>query len=106
MEIEEVAAKTPERILKETIEPGLGLTPFQARKLAFGIGITGATANLAAQAMLALARANDALDASLAEINPFITTKDGKVYALDAKINLDDNALFRHKDLAGAARSE
>jgi succinyl-CoA synthetase beta subunit len=99
VEIEEVAAKTPERILKETITPGLGLTAFQARKLAFGIGITGAQANLAAQAILALAKANDALDASLAEINPFITTKDGKVYALDAKINLDDNALFRHKDL-------
>ena len=99
VEIEEVAAKTPERILKEPIEPGLGLTPFQARKLAFGIGITGASANLAAQAMIALARANEALDASLAEINPFILTKDGKVYALDAKMNLDDNALFRHKDL-------
>jgi len=99
VEIEEVAAKTPERILKETITPGLGLTAFQARKLAFGIGITGAQGNLAAQAIQALARANDALDATLAEINPFITTKDGKVYALDAKINLDDNALFRHKDL-------
>ncbi len=99
VEIEEVAAKTPERILKEPIEPGLGLTPFQARKLAFGIGIPGASANLAAQAMMALARANEALDASLAEINPFILTKDGKVYALDAKMNLDDNALFRHKDL-------
>jgi succinyl-CoA synthetase beta subunit len=99
VEIEEVAAKTPERILKEVIEPGLGLTPFQARKLAFGIGITGPAANLAAQAMLALARANENLDASLAEINPFIVTKDGKVYALDAKMNLDDNALFRHKDL-------
>jgi succinyl-CoA synthetase beta subunit len=99
VEIEEVAAKTPERILKEPMEPGLGLTPFQARKLAFGIGIEGASANLAAQAMMALARANEALDASLAEINPFILTKDGKVYALDAKMNLDDNALFRHKDL-------
>jgi succinyl-CoA synthetase beta subunit len=99
VEIEEVAAKTPERILKETIEPGLGLTPFQARKLAFGIGIPGASANAAAQAMMALAKANDALDASLAEINPFILTKDGKVYALDAKMNLDDNALFRHADL-------
>jgi succinyl-CoA synthetase beta subunit len=99
VEIEEVAAKNPERILKEAIEPGLGLTPFQARKLAFGIGITGATANFAAAAMIALARANEALDASLAEINPFILTKDGRVYALDAKINLDDNALFRHKDL-------
>ncbi len=100
VEIEEVAAKTPERILKEPIEPGLGLTPFQARKLAFGIGFSGPSANLAAQAMQALARANEGLDASLAEINPFILTKDGKVYALDAKINLDDNALFRHKNLA------
>jgi succinyl-CoA synthetase beta subunit len=99
VDIEEVAAKTPERILKEPLEPGLGLTPFQARKLAYGIGITGPAANLAAQAMMSLARANEALDASLAEINPFIVTKDGKVYALDAKINLDDNALFRHKDL-------
>ncbi len=100
VEIEEVAAKTPERILKEPIEPGLGLTAFQARKLAFGIGFSGPSANLAAQAMQALARANEALDASLAEINPFILTKDGKVYALDAKIILDDNALFRHKNLA------
>jgi succinyl-CoA synthetase beta subunit len=100
VEIEEVASRTPERILKETIEPGLGLTPFQARKLAFGIGITGAQANLAAQAMVNLAKANDTLDASLAEINPFITTTYGRVFALDAKINLDDNALFRHKDLA------
>jgi succinyl-CoA synthetase beta subunit len=99
VEIEEVAAKTPERILKEAIEPGLGLQPFQARKLAFGIGIEGAAANLAARAMVALTQANDALDATLAEINPFILTKDGKVYALDAKINLDDNALFRHPDL-------
>jgi succinyl-CoA synthetase beta subunit len=99
VEIEEVAAKTPERILKEIIEQGIGLTPFQARKLAFGIGIPGAAANAAAAAIVALAKANDALDASLAEINPFILTKDGKVYALDAKINLDDNALFRHKDL-------
>jgi succinyl-CoA synthetase beta subunit len=99
VEIEEVAAKTPERILKEPIEPGLELTAFQARKLAFGIGITGPAANLAANAMMALARANEALDASLAEINPFITTKDGKVYALDAKMNIDDNALFRHSDL-------
>ena len=99
VEIEEVAAKTPERILKEAIEPGLGLTPFQARKLAFGIGIRGAAANEAAKAMVALAGAAEALDASLAEINPFILTKDGKVYALDAKINLDDNALFRHADL-------
>jgi succinyl-CoA synthetase beta subunit len=100
VEIEEVAAKTPERLLKEAIEPGLGLTPFQARKLAFGIGFTGPAANLAASAMIALAKANDSIDASLAEINPFILTKDDKVYALDAKMNIDDNAMFRHKDLA------
>jgi succinyl-CoA synthetase beta subunit len=99
VDIEQVAAKTPERILREPIEPGLGFTAFQARKLAFGIGITGSAGNLAARAMVALAQANDAADATLAEINPFILTKDGKVYALDAKINLDDNALFRHADL-------
>ncbi len=101
MDIEEVAAKTPELILKETIEPGLGLAPFQARKLAFGMGVPPASANSAAAAMIALAKAYEAVDASLAEINPFILTKDGKVYALDAKITLDDNALYRHKDLIG-----
>ena len=99
VDIEEVAAKTPELILKETIEPRLGLTPFQARKLAFGMGLSGAAASGAASAMIALARAYEAVDASLAEINPFVLTKDGKVYALDAKINVDDNALYRHKDL-------
>src|SRR5947209_5954733 len=99
MDIEEVAAKSPEAILKETIDPGLGLSPFQARKLAFGIGIPPASVNAAAAAMSALAKAYVAMDASLAEINPFILTKDGKVYALDAKINFDDNALYRHKEL-------
>ena len=99
MEIEEVAAKTPELILKETLQPGVGLAPYQARKLAFGIGIPAASANGAAAAMVALAKAYLAMDASLAEINPFILTKDGKVYALDAKINFDDNALYRHKEL-------
>ena len=99
VEIEDVAAKTPERILKVTIEPGIGLQPFQARQLAFGIGVPGAVANAAANAMMALARASEAIDASLAEINPFILTKDGKVFALDAKVIIDDNALFRHKDL-------
>lgn len=99
MEIEQVAAETPERILKEPIEPGFGLSSFQARKLAFGIGVPAAQVNGAAAAMLALSKAYEALDASLAEINPFILTTDGKVYALDAKINLDDNALSRHKDL-------
>src|ERR1051325_9825263 len=99
MDIEEVAAKTPDAILKETIDPGLGLSPFQARKLAFGIGIPPASVNAAAAAMIALAKAYLAMDASLAEINPFILTKDGKVYALDVKINFDDNALYRHKEL-------
>jgi len=99
MDIEEVAAKTPELILKETIEPGMGLAPFQARKLVFGMGVPAASANDAVAAMIALSKAYEAIDASLAEINPFILTKDGKVYALDAKITLDDNALYRHKDL-------
>jgi len=100
MEIEEVAATTPELILKEVIDPGLGLQPYQARKLAFGIGIPAASVHAAAAAMTALAKACLATDATLAEINPFILTKDGKVYALDAKINFDDNALYRHKELA------
>ena len=100
MEIEEVAAKTPELILKETLDPAVGLAPYQARKLAFGIGVPAASVNAAAAAMTALAKAYQATDASLAEINPFILTKDGKVYALDAKINFDDNALYRHKDFA------
>jgi succinyl-CoA synthetase beta subunit len=99
MEIEEVAATTPELILKEAIDPGLGLQPYQARKLAYGIGIPAKSANAAAAAMIALTKACLATDATLAEINPFILTKDGKVYALDAKMNFDDNALFRHKNL-------
>jgi succinyl-CoA synthetase beta subunit len=99
VEIEEVAAKTPELILKERLIPGLPLQPFQARKLAFGMGIPASSAGAAAAAMTALSKAYDAIDGSLAEINPFILTKDGKVYALDAKISLDDNALYRHKDL-------
>jgi succinyl-CoA synthetase beta subunit len=99
MEIEEVAAKTPELILKEPLVPGFGLQPFQARKLAFGMGIPATSVGAAAAAMTALATAYEAIDGSLAEINPFILTKDGEVFALDAKINLDDNALYRHKDL-------
>jgi succinyl-CoA synthetase beta subunit len=100
VDIEEVAAKTPEKILKEIIEPGLGLAPYQARRLAFGIGVPAASVNAAAAAMTALSRAYEAIDASLAEINPFVLSNDGKVFALDAKITLDDNALYRHKDLA------
>ena len=99
MEIEEVAAHTPEAILKEFIDPGLGLMPYQARNLAFGIGIPAAAVGGAVAAMMALTKACLDTDASLAEINPFILTKDNRVYALDAKINFDDNALFRHKDI-------
>jgi succinyl-CoA synthetase beta subunit len=99
MDIEEVAAKTPELILKETIDPGMGLTPYQGRKLAFGIGIPAASVPAAVAAMTALTKAYLAMDTSLAEINPFILTSDGKVYALDAKINFDDSALYRHKEL-------
>jgi succinyl-CoA synthetase beta subunit len=99
MEIEEVAAKTPELILKEAFEPDAGLAAFQCRKLAFGIGIPAVSVSAAAAAISALAKAYCATDASLAEINPFILTKDGKVYALDAKITFDDNALYRHKNL-------
>jgi succinyl-CoA synthetase beta subunit len=99
MEIEEVAAHTPEAILKEPIDPGIGLQPYQARKLAFGIGIPAAAIGGAVQAMMALSKCCLEMDASLAEINPFILTKDNKVYALDAKVGFDDNALFRHKEL-------
>ena len=99
MDIEEVAARSPEKILRETIEPGLGLLAFQARNLAFGMGLPAASVNNAVKMMMALDRAYVAIDASLAEINPLILTSDGRVVALDAKINIDDNALYRHKDL-------
>jgi succinyl-CoA synthetase beta subunit len=99
MEIEEVAAKTPELILKEAFDPNAGLLGFQARKLAFGLGLTGTSVTEAARAMQALARAYVKNDMTLAEINPLVLTKDGHIVALDAKINFDDNALFRNKDI-------
>ncbi|MDW8130226.1 MAG: ADP-forming succinate--CoA ligase subunit beta [Bryobacterales bacterium] len=99
VEIEEVAARNPELILKEHIEIGTGLASFQARKLAYGMGLPQAAIAPTVAAMTALAGAYVAVDASLAEINPFVLTPDGRVFALDAKINLDDNALYRHKDL-------
>ena len=99
MDIEEVAAKTPELILREYIEPGLGLQAFQARRLAFGLGMAPELINDAVQFMIALYKAFEDTDASLAEINPFLVTGDNKVYALDAKMNFDDNALYRHKDI-------
>ena len=99
MEIEQVAAENPDAILKEHVDPSIGFQAFQARKLAFGLGLGGAQINQAVQFMSALYRAFEQTDSSLAEINPFITTRDGGLYALDAKINFDDNALFRHKEL-------
>ena len=99
MEIEEVAAKDPKAILKEYIDPAVGFQAFQARKLAFGLGLKPEQINQAVQFMTALYRAYVESDASLCEINPFITTTDGRLFALDAKMNFDDNALFRHKDI-------
>ncbi len=98
MDIEEVAAHTPEKILKEPIEPSTGLTEAQAEKLAQGIGIPAEALPGAVASIMALAKANIAIDASLAEINPLILTKDGRTVALDAKIAIDDNAMFRHQD--------
>ncbi len=99
MDIEEVAAKTPELILKETIEPGIGLMPHQARRLAFGMGLEGEAVKGILNAMLALAKAYEATDANLLEINPFVITTDERAVALDAKMDFDDNGLFRHPDL-------
>ena len=98
MDIEKVAEETPELILKEAIDPSVGLRPFQARKLAFGLGIPNDLVNQAARFMLSLYDAYEKMDASLVEINPFLLTKDNRLIALDAKVNFDDNAMFRHKD--------
>ena len=100
VEIEEVAARTPEKILRETIEPGLGLQPFQATRLAFGLGLEGKQVRAGAGLVMALYKAFEGADCSIAEINPLVVTSDGQVLALDAKINFDDNASYRHKDLA------
>jgi succinyl-CoA synthetase beta subunit len=98
VEIEKVAAETPEKILKEWINPAIGLQPYQARKLAFGLGLEGGQVGNAVMFMLALYRAFIETDSSLAEINPLIVTGDGQVIALDAKMNFDDNADYRHKN--------
>jgi len=100
VEIEKVAAETPELILKEYVSPTIGFRDFQARKLAFGLKLTGDAFKNAAKFLLALYKAYEASDASLAEINPLVITDDGRVIALDAKMNFDDNALFRHPDIA------
>ena len=100
MEIEQVAADNPEAILKEVMEPGRGLREYQARRIAFALGIKGDAFNEAVKAMTALAATYEATDASLMEINPFVITEDGRAVALDAKMDFDDNAMFRHADLA------
>jgi succinyl-CoA synthetase beta subunit len=98
MDIEEVAANTPEQIFKETIDPTVGFRPFQARKLAFALGLPPALISQAAKFMQSLYTAYEAMDATLMEINPFLLTKDNRLIALDAKVNFDDNAMFRHKE--------
>jgi len=99
MDIEEVAAKNPDAILKAYIDPGMGLEPFQARKLAFALGLKASQINEAVRFMTSLYKAFAETDSSLMEINPFISCTDGRLFALDAKMNFDDNALLRHPDL-------
>jgi succinyl-CoA synthetase beta subunit len=99
MDIEEVAHSTPDEIFKEYIDPGIGLQAYQARKLAFKLGLAREQIADAVKFMMGLYKAFIDTDSTLMEINPFITTKDGKLAALDCKINFDDNAMFRHKDL-------
>ncbi|MBK20106.1 MAG: ADP-forming succinate--CoA ligase subunit beta [Rhodospirillaceae bacterium] len=100
MEIEEVAAKTPEKILKVAIDPAAGMQAFHARKIAFGLGLEGDQIKSAVKFLMAMYNAFEKLDASIVEINPLVVTGSGDVIALDAKMNFDDNALFRHKDIA------
>ncbi|MEX0923593.1 MAG: ADP-forming succinate--CoA ligase subunit beta [Rhodovibrionaceae bacterium] len=100
MEVEEVAAKTPEKILKVAIDPAVGLMPFHARRIAFGLGLEGKQVSSAVKFLSGIYKAFTELDASLVEINPLVITGEGGVLALDAKMNFDDNALFRHKDVA------
>ncbi|MEM9672209.1 MAG: ADP-forming succinate--CoA ligase subunit beta [Bacteroidota bacterium] len=99
MDIEEVAEKTPEKIIKEWIDPGIGLQGFQARKVAFALGLEGKAFKQMVKFIQALYRAYMASDASQFEINPVLKTSDDKILAVDAKVNLDDNALYRHPDL-------
>jgi succinyl-CoA synthetase beta subunit len=99
MDIEEVAAKHPEKIFREAIDPAVGWSDYQSRRLAKKLGLTGKAAGELGKFMRPLARCYDDMDCSLLEINPLVTTKDGRVLALDAKVNFDDNALFRHPDL-------
>lgn len=99
MDIEEVAQKYPEKILKEAIDPLTGVMPYQARKIAYGLGLKDKTAQAMVKLILALEKCFEDCDCSLAEINPVVVTKEGDVLALDCKMNFDDNALYRHKDI-------
>src|SRR4029079_18869496 len=99
VEIEEVAKKSPEKVIKEPLHPLLGLQGYQAREIAFRLGFKDRLASEAAKLMMNLSKVFVKTDASLAEINPLVITKDGKLLAIDAKFNFDDNALFRHNDL-------
>jgi succinyl-CoA synthetase beta subunit len=99
VEIEKVAAETPEKIVKELVDPGAGMQPYQARKLAFALGLSGEQFKNGVKFLLGLYKAYEETDASLAEINPLVVTKEGDVIALDAKMNFDDNALYRHPEI-------
>ena len=101
MEIEEVATRDPSAVLREAVDPALGMFPFQARRLAFSLGLSGDSFRQGISLMQALFRAYVETDATLAEVNPLLVTRSGRVVALDAKMTFDDNALFRHPDLAG-----
>jgi succinyl-CoA synthetase beta subunit len=101
MDIEEVAARSPEKILRAPADPALGLLPFQVRRLCFGLGLDGDLGKAGAAAIGGLYMAFIARDCSLAEINPLVTTADGRLLALDAKLTFDDNALFRHPEIKG-----
>ncbi len=100
VEIEKMAAETPEKIVKVWIDPLLGMKSFQARKLAYGLGLTGDAFKAAMKIFMQMYHAYQSIDATIVEVNPLILTTDGRVIVLDAKVNLDDNALFRHKDIA------
>jgi len=99
MEIEKVAAETPEKIIKETIDPAIGLQAYQARRLAYSLGLEGNQNKNGVKFLMGLYKAYEATDASLAEINPLVVTAEGDVLALDAKMNFDDNALDRHSEI-------
>jgi succinyl-CoA synthetase beta subunit len=99
MEIEEVAAQHPEKILREVVDPAIGLGAYQARNLAFGLGLGGASARAAAEVFLSLYRVFVETDGSMLEVNPLVVLKDGRVFPLDCKMTFDDNAMYRHKDL-------